>query len=1209
VKVGKKVSFAKFALLFLLLILVERSMMPQAVKVSNPSVKAPDSISQITPTMYIPQHVDENGNKIEDVLEEEIQQKVAEGNGSQFVKVVVLLNAPVSSVHNSIFTGFNGTLDNGPWKDALYGFGGKMPYVLIAKFAGKCPDLLLVQKDHECKAFMAYAARQGRARPYVWDTLGFRGDPASSIAISDTGIDDSHPNHGGFGDADFSRKIVGWRDDVGTGTTPYDDNGHGSHCAGVSAGEGFFSTDVDGRAVATWSAASLSGLPGDYIVTGFNVTRTGTVTLEVSASGGTTVRLWYADYSGDTGIWVEVASGSVPRRGGSTTVSYSVDEAHVGYYHVTVRLSLSAIDVVIVIHWPFDAPDDGYEAWTGVAPQARLVGLKGLDSSGTGYSSDLVAGIDWAVANREKYHILALSMSWGGTGYSADIDNAVTNAVNSGIVCVAAAGNDGSGGNYIHSPGSNPYVISVAATSCSDNITSYSSQGGPSEAVSSVMKPDISAPGGSFFLLPIFSTDSNDQDAESTYSDRFLNDSAPMQGTSMSAPFIAGCADVVAQALGGYVNWNYTSNSMALLVKTLLLMTATETFPLLRERGTASSSPSLDRGGKDVHEGFGRVNLDAAVEAVTLAYTIGSIGTGFLGSSPLERKCWARSVYLSANNVYEFDLTVPSGADFDLYLYNLTGNGFGEPVIVANSTGAVTGNLESITYTPSLSGKYYLVVKRASEDAGSGQFTLTSTSAPAGERYLLYAEQTARIAQRKAWDWQFGGYYNELNREWSEVNNDDKSILGNTFYIHGLIYLYDRTKNSTYLAWARNATDYILSKAWDSTNGGVYDLYDRSWNRKTNVKTLQEQADFLYVLVDLYQRTGNITYYDYANRTADFILAHYHDDVYGGIYRSYNQTSGAPNYNKHTEIGLGAFGWGMTHWYELTKNETALNWTRETNDFIWNHLYDPVYGGLMTEVNRSGESIINDYKYPNIEFWGVFGMLGYYRHTGNLTVKGWIMEVLDHIYDKMWDKTYGGWYRSLYRDNTVRLETKDGWCQSEQPWFWWLAYKTFNNETYKEIALLSLEWTADNNYDTEYGGFYLELYRDGTIKWDMKNDWVEGGGISAFALVAPRHDVYLLLIVEPTQTTYSVGDTITFRVHVFNQNNPALDSTLTLAVTGPGEYYYFDFQRISVAADAIAEYTFSWEIPAYAVTATYRVEVELVPPQLTAYDAVWLEVV
>ena len=100
--------------------------------------------------------------------------------------------------------------------------------------------------------------------------------------------------------------------------------------------------------------------------------------------------------------------------------------------------------------------------------------------------------------------------------------------------------------------------------------------------------------------------------------------------------------------------------------------------------------------------------------------------------------------------------------------------------------------------------------------------------------------------------------------------------------------------------------------------------------------------------------------------------------------------------------------------------------------------------------------------------------------------------------------------------------------------------------------------------------------------------------------------LHLLLTVEPNQATYMPNQPVTFAVSVLNQLNPSLDATLTLTVTGPGNYYFFDFQRITVAADSVDECSFDWKAPDAA--GTYVVEVSLIPPRLTAYDAVWLEV-
>jgi hypothetical protein len=101
-------------------------------------------------------------------------------------------------------------------------------------------------------------------------------------------------------------------------------------------------------------------------------------------------------------------------------------------------------------------------------------------------------------------------------------------------------------------------------------------------------------------------------------------------------------------------------------------------------------------------------------------------------------------------------------------------------------------------------------------------------------------------------------------------------------------------------------------------------------------------------------------------------------------------------------------------------------------------------------------------------------------------------------------------------------------------------------------------------------------------------------------------NTHLLLNVQPYQEVYAKGQPFTLSVTVLNQVNPALESILTLSVCGPGKYCYSDFQTVNVTADSIKEYSFEWSAPNAA--GNYVIEVNLVPSQLTAYDAAWLKV-
>ena len=152
----------------------------------------------------------------------------------------------------------------------------------------------------------------------------------------------------------------------------------------------------------------------------------------------------------------------------------------------------------------------------GVAPGAHVVNVRVLGRDGSGVTSDVIAGIDWVVANKAAYNIRVINLSLGHmVGESASTDPlcaAVQRAVRAGIVVVASAGNRGKSATNspilggITSPGSSPYAITVAAVNTwgtvvrsDDTITTYSSRG-PTRFDLGV-KPDVAAPGNKIVSL------------------------------------------------------------------------------------------------------------------------------------------------------------------------------------------------------------------------------------------------------------------------------------------------------------------------------------------------------------------------------------------------------------------------------------------------------------------------------------------------------------------------------------------------------------------------------------------------------------------------------------------------------------------------------------------------------------------------------------
>lgn len=258
----------------------------------------------------------------------------------------------------------------------------------------------------------------------VWADTGYDG-AGSTVAIIDTGIDGSHVGLDDLDDDNSTNdpKIIGFYDPVnnpdkvnGTEVFPYDDQGHGSHCAGTTAGTG--------------------------------------------------------------------------------------------------------------------APTYEHK---GMAPQAFLVGVKVLDSEGSGSFATVMAGMEWTVENRYKFNIRAASMSLGGPGpieWTSSEEDSVNRYANemmaAGVAIFIAAGNTAVSAQ-IGTPGSAEDAITIGALDKDSTIAEYSSQGPTEEGR---VKPNIAYVGSNVMSVAFNSGDG--------YTD--------MSGTSMATPGAAGVAALMYQA-------------------------------------------------------------------------------------------------------------------------------------------------------------------------------------------------------------------------------------------------------------------------------------------------------------------------------------------------------------------------------------------------------------------------------------------------------------------------------------------------------------------------------------------------------------------------------------------------------------------------------------------------------------------------------------
>lgn len=267
----------------------------------------------------------------------------------------------------------------------------------------------------------------------------------------------------------------------------------------------------------------------------------------------------------------------------------------------------------------------------GICNSVEIAPLKFINAQNSGYTSDAIAAINYAVSNGFKVS----NNSWGGASYSVSLYQTLLAAQTLGHLFVAAAGNDALNIDvtpFYPASYNLDNIVSVGASNITDMPASFSNYG-----ASGV---DIFAPG-----VGILSTV-----ASGSY--------APNSGTSMAAPFVTGLSSML---------WANCSSLNYASVKNLLIQ-------------YADAAPALL--GKCVANG--RMNANAAFNnssccSAQASFTYNSAGTvlcqndvvtftaAATGASAIEWR--VNGVLASSNPVFEFTFTGSGSFDISLTTY------------------------------------------------------------------------------------------------------------------------------------------------------------------------------------------------------------------------------------------------------------------------------------------------------------------------------------------------------------------------------------------------------------------------------------------------------------------------------------------------------------------------------------------------------------
>ncbi|MFW9948714.1 MAG: S8 family serine peptidase, partial [Candidatus Thorarchaeota archaeon] len=595
------------------------------------------------------------------------------------------------------FQFYGGNLkENEDWNNVFNtfsGFAGSIPTENISLFKEEFPEIN-IEVDELTKTQMNYATVQTHAVNNSWAYNGFKGNTAASVAVLDTGINPFHEY--------LQDKVIGWENFIDENPIS-DDNGHGTFISSVIGGTGSlpYNSSVPASMCFQNNFTHLD-LFEDFIPSKnyslklftFNASQLSSFIVINSSFQFELIEI-------DT-FWVELYHDSALVNSSKHQLSnqnkllyQDITQSGIGIYdiyiiyHKKVNTNPSASYNIEVSYFP-ETYVQNFNHFNGIANATKILSYKVANESGDGFISDLISGLASIIQNKTNYQVISvcLSIATFGTDVTA-INRVIDEVIDNHIFVVIAAGNSGPAGDRaLNALASNKRAIVVGAVNDKDRISSYSSMG--KEIVDGIIKPDLVAPGGSIL-----------KGYRSIISAGKLSDTATgSYGTSISAAIIAGVINLLIEVKwGSWVNWNSDNLDYWInYLKAILCMTASET-RLNRENDPNTDlneevySPSNFMGFstslKDEHEGYGRLNLESAIDALTKYLIINDSISGYLESSeenPLGAHVVARKVNLEKNTQYLFNLTnVNEDADFEVYLFSNSTTQEGEPILLQSS--------------------------------------------------------------------------------------------------------------------------------------------------------------------------------------------------------------------------------------------------------------------------------------------------------------------------------------------------------------------------------------------------------------------------------------------------------------------------------------------------------------------------------------------
>lgn len=150
----------------------------------------------------------------------------------------------------------------------------------------------------------------------------------------------------------------------------------------------------------------------------------------------------------------------------------------------------------------------------------------------------------------------------------------------------------------------------------------------------------------------------------------------------------------------------------------------------------------------------------------------------------------------------------------------------------------------------------------------------------------------------------------------------------------------------------KNILRFWLDKMQDHENGGFYGRIDGQGVLHPEAeKGAILNARILWSFSAAYRVLGNPEYLEAATRAKDYLIEHFVDKEYGGIYWSVDY-KGQPLDTKKQFYAIGFAIYGLSEYARATDDREALDYAIELYECVEEHSFDPQYNGYIEACTR-----------------------------------------------------------------------------------------------------------------------------------------------------------------------------------------------------------------------------------------------------------------